>query len=146
MLLGGRPGSAEQAVNSLRAARPSLRASWHTPPYGFEGDRTAIGAIEAALDSFGRCLCFVGLGFPKQERLMESLAAQRPDWWFIASGAGIDFLGGGSRAPKWMQRAGMEWLYRLSREPRRLGRRYLIEDAPFATRLLLSSAWRGRRS
>ena len=146
MLLGGRPGSAETAVRSLRAARPALRAGWHTPPYGFERDPAATEGIEAALDSFGRCLCFVGLGFPKQEKLMESLAARRPDWWFIAAGAGIDFLGGGGRAPRWMQRAGMEWVYRLSREPKRLGRRYLIEDAPFAARLLVSSAWRGRSS
>ena len=144
MLVGGKPGSAEAAVESLRAGRGPIRAGWHTPPFGFERDPAAMEAIEASLDSFGRCLCFVGLGFPKQEKLMEALAKRRPDWWFIATGAGIDFLGGGRRAPRWMQRAGMEWMYRLAREPKRLARRYLIEDAPFAARLLVASAWQGR--
>lgn len=145
MLLGGRPGSAESVVDSILAEHPSARVGWHTPPYGFERDPGALEDLHGALDSFGRCLCFVGLGFPKQERLMASLAARRPDWWFIASGGGIDFLGEGDRAPEWMQRVGMEWFYRLRREPRRLARRYLVDDVPFATRLLLVSAWQGLR-
>lgn len=141
MLLGGRPGAAEAVVEALLSAHPAARAAWHTPPFGFEHDPAATAAIHEALDSFGRCLCFVGLGFPKQEKLMASLASSRPDCWFIASGGGIDFLGEGNRAPPWMQHRGMEWLYRLVREPKRLARRYLLDDLPFAVRILVASAW-----
>ncbi|HMC39633.1 MAG TPA: WecB/TagA/CpsF family glycosyltransferase [Acidimicrobiales bacterium] len=145
MLLGGRPGAAQDAVGLLGSLHPGLRAGFHTPPFGFEDDPAAVTALQEAVDSFGRCICFVGLGFPKQERVMESLAARRPDWWFVASGGGIDFLAEGRRAPGWMQRTGLEWLYRLGREPKRLGRRYLVDDLPFAAGVLLSSAWRGAR-
>lgn len=146
MLLGGRPGSAEATVKNLLSTHPTARVAWHTPPYGFEDLPAAMDEIHRALDTFGRCFCFVGLGFPKQERLMASLTSGRSDWWFIASGGGIDFLGGGQRAPGWMQRAGMEWLFRLGREPRRLSRRYLLDDAPFAARLLATSAWHGSKT
>lgn len=145
MLLGGRPGCAERAVAALEAAHPALRAGWHAPPYGFEDDPGAGEAIDGALEGFGRGVCFVGLGFPKQERLMADLAAKRPDWWFVASGGSIDFLAHDDRAPIWMQQAGLEWLYRLRREPRRLARRYLIEDLPFAVRLLLAAFLGGLR-
>ena len=72
---------------------------------------------------------------------MERLSATRPDWWFIASGGSIDFVARGDRAPVWMQRSGLEWLHRLSREPKRLARRYLIEGIPFVASLLTASAW-----
>ena len=144
MLVGGKPGSAEVAARALMDQHPGLNAGWHTPPFGFEQDEAALAAIDDALDGFGRCLCFVGLGFPKQERLMRKLRDRRPDWWFIASGGGIDFLAKDDRAPGWMQKSGMEWMHRLTREPKRLARRYLIDDVPFAARMLASSAWRGR--
>ena len=144
MLVGGQPGSAESAAAALTAASPDLRAGWHTPPFGFENDPDAMAELDGALERFGRCVCFVGLGFPKQERLMAALRQGRPDWWFFASGGGIDFLAKGDRASSWMQKSGLEWLHRLSREPRRLARRYLIDDVPFAARMLASSAWRGR--
>lgn len=143
MVMGGQPGSAQSAADSLTTASPGLRVGWHTPPFGFENDPAARAGIDGALDRFGRCLCFVGLGFPRQERLMSVLRESRPDWWFIASGGGIDFLARGDRAATWMQKSGLEWLHRLGREPRRLARRYLIDDIPFATRMLASSALRG---
>ncbi|HEY3844221.1 MAG TPA: WecB/TagA/CpsF family glycosyltransferase [Acidimicrobiales bacterium] len=143
MLVGGQPGSAESAVERLRALHPGVRIGFYTPPFGFEADPAEMAALEEAVDSFGRCICFVGLGFPKQERLMAYLALHRPDWWFIASGGGIDFLAQHSRAPGWMQASGLEWLYRLRREPKRLARRYLIDDMPFAAGMLAYSAWQG---
>jgi len=141
MLVGGQPGSAEAATSRLLQANPGLRAGWHTPPFGFQNDPAAMVSLEKAMDGFGPCLCFIGLGFPKQERLMERLSATRPDWWFIASGGSIDFVARGDRAPVWMQRSGLEWLHRLSREPKRLARRYLIEGIPFVASLLTASAW-----
>lgn len=144
MIVGGKPGSAETAAETLKAAHPGLRVGWHTPPFGFEDDPGATVALEHALDGFGRCMCFLGLGFPKQELLMADLSTNRRDWWFIACGGGIDFLARNDRAPVWMQRGGLEWAYRLIREPKRLARRYLIEDIPYASRMLTAAAWRGR--
>jgi N-acetylglucosaminyldiphosphoundecaprenol N-acetyl-beta-D-mannosaminyltransferase len=84
---------------------------------------------------------FVGLGFPKQERLIQRLQATLPSAWFMGCGAAIGFVAGvRRRAPGWMQRTGLEWLHRLLSEPHRLGRRYLLHDMPFAARLLTTSA------
>jgi N-acetylglucosaminyldiphosphoundecaprenol N-acetyl-beta-D-mannosaminyltransferase len=64
-----------------------------------------------------------------------------PGAWWLGVGVSFSFLGGTiSRAPAWMQRSGLEWLHRLSREPRRLAHRYLIDDAPFAAWMLLRAA------
>jgi N-acetylglucosaminyldiphosphoundecaprenol N-acetyl-beta-D-mannosaminyltransferase len=144
LLIGGRPGSGESAVQRLSEANPGLHISWFTPPYGFEDNPTQCAEIDATIQAFGRCLCFVGLGFPKQERLMQILNDRFPECWFIATGGSIDFVAEGSRAPSWMQKSGLEWLHRLGREPKRLGRRYLVDDLPFALKLLMTSAWRRR--
>ena len=67
-----------------------------------------------------------------------------PRMWFLAIGISLSFISGDQpRAPRWVQRAGLEWLHRLLREPSRLFRRYIIEGVPFTVRLLLASA--GRR-
>jgi len=77
------------------------------------------------------------------------LRPRLPQTWFLGCGAAIGFVAGvHSRAPGWMQESGLEWVHRLALEPRRLMRRYLVDDAPFAARLLAGSAWqrlRGRR-
>ena len=92
-------------------------------------------------------LVFVGLGFPKQERLIEHLRPVLPTSWFLGCGAAINFVAGDCvRAPVWMQRSGLEWAHRLAKEPRRLARRYLREDAPYAVRLLATSAMRRDRT
>jgi N-acetylglucosaminyldiphosphoundecaprenol N-acetyl-beta-D-mannosaminyltransferase len=84
---------------------------------------------------------YVGLGFPKQERVIAALAADLPGAWFIGCGAAIPFAAGAlPRAPQRLQRLGLEWAYRLASEPRRLFRRYLIDDLPFALRLIITSA------
>jgi N-acetylglucosaminyldiphosphoundecaprenol N-acetyl-beta-D-mannosaminyltransferase len=73
------------------------------------------------------------------------LRSAAPNAWFLGCGAGIDFIAGyRRRAPKWMQRTGTEWLFRMLTEPRRLARRYLKDDVPEAVRLL-TEAYRGRR-
>jgi N-acetylglucosaminyldiphosphoundecaprenol N-acetyl-beta-D-mannosaminyltransferase len=82
-------------------------------------------------------LVLVGLGFPKQERVIDALRRQLPLSWFLGCGAAIDFVAGDQvRAPGWMQRVGLEWAWRLAGNPRRLAGRYLRHDAPYALRLL----------
>lgn len=136
LLLGGRPGSVEAAATTLRHRFPLISVDTHFPPYGFESDAQQRSQIRAAVGRSAGGMVFVGLGFPKQEKLMNQLAGEFPDTWFFGVGAAIDFAAGAvPRAPKWMQRAGLEWSFRLAVEPRRLARRYLVEDIPFTGKL-----------
>jgi exopolysaccharide biosynthesis WecB/TagA/CpsF family protein len=139
-LLGGNVGAGENAAARLMADHPSLRVGYHYPPPGFEQVPVETEAIRVALDRFGPSVCLVGLGFPKQDLLGRDLLGAFPASWFIGAGATIGFLAGEfSRAPLWMQRAGLEWVHRLILEPGRLWRRYLIRDLPFAVRLLAAA-------
>jgi N-acetylglucosaminyldiphosphoundecaprenol N-acetyl-beta-D-mannosaminyltransferase len=139
-LLGGSPGAAKAAAARLEEVCPGLgRVSFHCPPFGFEGDPREMERITAALRDAQPSLVLVGLGFPKQERLIRVLRARMPEIWFVGVGISLSFLAGAQpRAPAALQRLGLEWLHRLCHEPRRLFRRYLIEDMPFALRLI---AW-----
>ena len=141
-LLGGTDDEMDsEAADALREGCPDLRVTWHVPPFGFEADAGARQAIDDALDAFGPAVVFCGLGFPKQERLMEELARVHPSSWFLGSGASISFLAGRTaRAPGWMQDRGLEWVFRLVSEPRRLWRRYIVHDLPFAVRMFMWAA------
>jgi len=89
-----------------------------------------------------RSVVFVALGCPKQEQMIALLQPYLPNAVFIAVGGSFEMIAGiTGRAPKWMQKAGMEWLYRLSIEPKRLWKRYLVEGVPgvFALRRETSS-------
>jgi N-acetylglucosaminyldiphosphoundecaprenol N-acetyl-beta-D-mannosaminyltransferase len=141
-LLGGEPGVPARAAAVLGRRYPGLMvAGVHAPPFGFDRDPGEIEAIAARLARAKPDIVFVGLGFPKQERLIAAVAPGLPAAWFIGCGAAIPFAAGTlPRAPRWMHPLGLEWTYRLVSEPRRLGRRYLVNDVPFALRLLLTSA------
>jgi exopolysaccharide biosynthesis WecB/TagA/CpsF family protein len=105
------------------------------------GDEAAVARVVADCLHHIECaqpeLVFIGLGFPKQELLALGIVktlteAGRPVPLFLLLGGSFDMhLGRVRRAPAWMQHAGLEWLYRLSREPRRLWRRYLVTDMAF---------------
>jgi N-acetylglucosaminyldiphosphoundecaprenol N-acetyl-beta-D-mannosaminyltransferase len=139
-LLGGAEGVAERAAARLEAEIPGLVTGSHAPPFGFESDLDAKADIDMALTAFGPAIYFCGFGFPKQEWLMADLVRRYRTSWFIGSGASLAFVAGETkRAPEWMQRAGLEWLHRLGQEPRRLFRRYVIEDAPFAVQMMANS-------
>jgi N-acetylglucosaminyldiphosphoundecaprenol N-acetyl-beta-D-mannosaminyltransferase len=92
----------------------------------------------------GAELVLVALGAPKQEIWIHRHRAQLGGAVAVGVGASLAFLSGRvSRCPRWMARAGLEWLFRLGCEPRRLWRRYLVEDVAFVPILLRT--WRGRR-
>lgn len=143
---GGQPGVAELAARRLAERYPGLRvAGSYSPPASFDAAADDITELRRVLAERQPGLVFVGLGFPKQEQLIARLAADLPGTWFLGCGAAISFAAGQlRRAPSWMQRAGLEWAYRLMSEPRRLARRYLVHDVPFAIRLLVTSAWQRR--
>ncbi len=150
-LLGGDPGVAERAAEVLSTRYGGLQiAGTLCPPHGFEHDEQQLGEIVRTAANACPEIVFVGLGFPKQDLLIRRLRAALPRASFIGVGIGLSFVAGAlSRAPTWTQRAGLEWLYRLLQEPRRLSGRYLMRGAPFALRLLLEAGyrrWRADRS
>jgi N-acetylglucosaminyldiphosphoundecaprenol N-acetyl-beta-D-mannosaminyltransferase len=141
-LLGGAAGVPEQAGVELSRRYPGLViAGANSPAVGFDATSEGVEAVRARLLAASPDIVFVGLGFPKQERLIACLAPSLPGAWFIACGAAIPFAAGAiRRAPVWVQKLGMEWAFRLLREPRRLFRRYLVDDLPFAVVLLATAA------
>lgn len=143
-LLGGNDGVAEAAGAKLQQEIPGLKiAGTHCPPMGFERSSEASEAIDAALREAQPDIVFVALGFPKQEQLIERLRPILPQAWFISCGISLSFVTGEvSRAPRWIQRLGMEWLHRMSQEPKRLFRRYVIDGFPFLAAMLLDAARR----
>lgn len=146
-LLGGDEGVAVRAAERLRAEVPDLSiAGTHYPPPGFERDERERALIRERLREARPDVVYVGLGFPKQERLIAELRGEFPEMWFLGIGVSLSFLSGDrARAPRWIQRLGLEWVHRLALEPRRLFRRYLVEGVPFTLRLLLVCAARRRR-
>jgi N-acetylglucosaminyldiphosphoundecaprenol N-acetyl-beta-D-mannosaminyltransferase len=146
-LLGGEHGVAERAAAALVRSHPGLEvAGTHYPPLGFETDAHEFERLREALVRARPAIVFVGLGFPRQERVIERVRAELAATWFLGIGISLSFVSGDvRRAPAWMQHAGLEWLHRLGQEPRRLTRRYLREGLPFAARLLASSARAGAR-
>jgi N-acetylglucosaminyldiphosphoundecaprenol N-acetyl-beta-D-mannosaminyltransferase len=139
-LLGGAPGVPEQARAALCRRYPGLTvAGVEAPAFGFDSTPVGIRAVCARLVAAAPDIVYVGLGFPKQERVIAHVAPSLPSAWFVGCGAAIPFAAGAlQRAPRWMQEAGLEWLFRMAREPRRLAQRYLIDDLPFAGLLLTS--------
>jgi N-acetylglucosaminyldiphosphoundecaprenol N-acetyl-beta-D-mannosaminyltransferase len=141
-LLGGAPGVPQRAGEELSRAYPGLRVvGADSPPFGFDTDPRAVEAVRDRVAAATPDIVYVGLGFPKQERLITTLAPACPRAWFIGCGAAIPYAAKAlPRPPAWMRRAGVAWLFRLFNEPRRLFRRYLVQDLPFAVRLLASAA------
>ncbi|MCT9931568.1 WecB/TagA/CpsF family glycosyltransferase [Planotetraspora sp. A-T 1434] len=145
-LLGGPPGVPDTASAALRERCPQLVvAGVDAPPYGFDTCDEELAEVRKKLVDAGPLLVFVGLGFPKQDRLIAAVRADLPGAWFVGCGSAIAFAAGSvRRAPAWMGDHGLEWLFRLLSEPGRLARRYLIDDLPFALRLLTGCLLRRR--
>jgi N-acetylglucosaminyldiphosphoundecaprenol N-acetyl-beta-D-mannosaminyltransferase len=129
---GGTPEVIDALIANLLRRYPELNVGYrYSPPFG-PLDTLEDEAVARDIDRSGVRILFVGLGAPKQERWM---ARQRPTIHavMVGVGAAFDFLANHKRqAPTWMQRLGLEWLYRLVHEPRRLWRRYLFGNPRFA--------------
>lgn len=135
--LGSTPEVTGTLLERLEQRFPALQvAGVSNPPFrplSESEDRELTCRINSAEPD----LLWVGLGTPKQERWMAAHRNQLQAPVLVGVGAAFDLLAGTlSQAPRWMQRSGLEWSYRLAREPRRLWRRYLLNIPRFGTRLL----------
>lgn len=142
-LLGGEPGAGEAAAAALVARNPRLEiAGCSAPRVSAEPSELEVASAVAELRRTNPDLLLVGLGSPKQERLILALRAHFPHMWMVGVGISFSFVAGHvHRAPPWMRKCGLEWIHRLGQEPRRLARRYLLEDLPFAAELLGRVLW-----
>lgn len=124
--LGGRPGVAERAAEKLRAYYPSLQIATHHGYFDMysEENRQIIDQINA----FSPHILFVGMGMPRQEEWVLQNKRFLQVNVLLTSGAFFDYIAGAiPTPPRWMGQVGLEWLYRLLAEPRRLWKRYLVE-------------------
>ena len=144
--LGAADGVAEEAAAKLREKHPALQvAGWFSPPFGFERDALQCREIVERVRESGADLCFVAFGSPKQEIWLSQHAEATEVPVCIGIGAALDFVSGHvRRAPTWVQRIGCEWVWRIAQEPRRLWRRYILEDSYFVILFLREIVRRGR--
>jgi N-acetylglucosaminyldiphosphoundecaprenol N-acetyl-beta-D-mannosaminyltransferase len=125
-LYGGRtPAALELLQERLLERFPGVRiVGGYSPPFR-ELSAAEQDSVIAAIDASGAQIVWVGIGQPKQEKWMLQMRPRLQAPLLVGVGAAFDFHAGlVSQAPSWMQRSGLEWAYRLSREPRRLWRRY----------------------
>ena len=135
-LYGGSPDVIAELPQRLAERFPGLRIAFASSPPYRALTPAEDAAVALAIRESGARVLFVGLGCPKQERWMAAHRERRP-CAMVGVGAAFDFLAGAKRqAPRWMQRAGLEWLFRLASEPRRLWRRYAIHNPRFVWRVL----------
>jgi N-acetylglucosaminyldiphosphoundecaprenol N-acetyl-beta-D-mannosaminyltransferase len=133
---GGAPGVAEALRDRLQARFPKLAVvGCYTPPFrslSLEEDAQLQELVRAARPD----ILWVGLSTPKQEKFMADFLPKLDVTLMVGVGAAFDFHAGRvKQAPRWMQRSGLEWFYRLCQEPRRLAKRYLTNNPRFALRI-----------
>jgi N-acetylglucosaminyldiphosphoundecaprenol N-acetyl-beta-D-mannosaminyltransferase len=130
-LLGGAPGVAEQTARLLSEKMDVIVAGWDDARIAMDGSDPGDASIARA-SAAKPDLILVALGPPKQELWIDRARGRTGAAVALGVGASLDFLVGKyKRAPRWMAKTGLEWLYRLLQEPRRLWRRYLVEGPRF---------------
>jgi N-acetylglucosaminyldiphosphoundecaprenol N-acetyl-beta-D-mannosaminyltransferase len=132
-LLGAGPGIAQQALERINArCGRGIVVEAHSPSMKFVTDEAEIVDVIKLINDSGANVLIVGLGAPKQEIWMIKYRHSMPGVKiFMGVGATIDYEAGAvSRAPRWMTRVGLEWVYRITTEPRRYWRRY-VRDLEF---------------
>lgn len=132
-LLGGRPGAAEKVKKILKSRYPSLKiVGTHCPPYNFESQIAELEVINSKIKAAHPDLLFVGLGAPKQEKWIAANYQQLGVPISVGIGVSFELVAHMvKRAPIWMQKIGLEWLFRLIVEPKRLWKRYILGNPLF---------------
>lgn len=144
-LLGAMEGVAKKAMEKInQKVGREIVVGAYSPSYGFEKKQEENEAIHKMINDSGANVVLVGVDCPKQEKWIDAQKAKMPgvNIW-MALGATIDFEAGAvKRAPKWVQKIAMEWFYRFLMEPRRMFRRYFVDDPKFFWYLLMQMAGR----
>jgi N-acetylglucosaminyldiphosphoundecaprenol N-acetyl-beta-D-mannosaminyltransferase len=135
---GATPEILEKLLRRLEETHPGIDVvGSESPPFGPVADADIEAAAERMRES-GADVVWVGLGVPKQDIAAAALRDHDAAPVILCVGAAFDFVSGAKRrAPRWMQRIGLEWLHRLLSEPRRLWRRYLLGNPAFVAGVLL---------
>ncbi len=139
-LLGAAAGVAKKALRIInRQAGRNMVVDTYSPDFGFEKDEKECQKIVDLINNSSANVLVMGLGTPKQEKWIFKYRNQLKNVKIVlAVGAAIDFVAGNKkRAPQWMSHVGLEWLHRVLSEPRRLAKRYFIDDMPFFWLVLL---------
>ncbi|MFH7028389.1 MAG: WecB/TagA/CpsF family glycosyltransferase [Heteroscytonema crispum UTEX LB 1556] len=138
-LLGGVEGVALEAQKKInQKIGRKIVVDTYSPPFGFEKDEEECQKIIDLINNSEATVLAIGLGAPKQEKWIYKYKDFLPKIKiFMAVGATIDFEAGNvKRAPKWMSKIGLEWMFRLTTEPKRLWKRYLVDDVAFFVLIL----------
>ena len=142
-IIGGAEGIAEKARERIERELPDIRiAGIYSPPFGFEKDRAELDRINAMISEAHPDVVIACFGCPKQEKWIYENYRSYDGTVSICAGATVDFLAGNvRRAPGWMREHGLEWLYRFFQEPKRLFKRYFIDDMK-----IFRLAWKYRKA
>lgn len=128
--LGAAEGIAAKAAVNLKKKYPQLKvAGTYSPSYGFEKNESEMHKISKMIKAASPHILIVGLGCPKQELFIFNNRDKLGVPISLGLGASLDFEAGNiKRAPRWMANHGLEWLFRMTQDPQRLIKRYLIDD------------------
>lgn len=129
-IIGGKDGIAQQAKKNLEMELPGINiVGTYAPPFGFEKDEEELDRINKMISKAHPDLLITCFGCPKQEKWIYENYEKYNAKVSICAGASVDFLAGNvNRAPKWMSDCGLEWFYRFTQEPKRMFKRYFVDD------------------
>lgn len=129
-IIGGKEGVAEKAKENLKTKLPNINVvGTYAPPLGFDKDEQELKKINHMISEANPDLLIACFGCPKQEKWIYENYQKYNAKVSICAGATVDFLAGNvNRAPRWMSNCGLEWFYRFTKEPRRMFKRYFIDD------------------
>lgn len=129
-IIGGKDGIAEKAKEKLKEQLPTINiVGTYAPPLGFENNVDELNKINEMINVTHPDILIACFGCPKQEKWIYENYLKYDAKVSICAGATVDFLAGNvNRAPKWMSDHGLEWFYRFLKEPKRMFKRYFIDD------------------
>lgn len=129
-IIGGKDGIAEKAKSNLEKDYPGIQVvGTYAPPFGFEKDEKELEKINSMISDIHPDLLITCFGCPKQEKWIYENYQKYDAKVSVCAGATVDFLAGNvNRAPKWMSEHGLEWFYRFTQEPKRMFKRYFVDD------------------
>ena len=134
-VLGAGPGVADQAAKNLLKQYPGFQyVGSYSPPFGFEKDEAERKHIINILNQSKAQIVITGMGSPKTEIFLHEIYKELDANVSLSVGAAIDFFAGSvKRCPEWLNRIGMEWFYRFLQNPKRMWKRYFVDDLAFVS-------------